>query len=169
MEYLSSQEKPAQSGLCLHWRRQTSSMGARHSSNLPGLINTLLPPELLSQIFGLLPPADLRTVLLVCHLWREVGEAPGLWTWASLRATRENMANMPERLARRKLLRVFGLALGTGVKISEELLGAVDRHPGLSRMVMKKVELALVEPAQLAGLLDTLTGQDHLHRNSTDI
>jgi hypothetical protein len=108
---------------------------------------------MLFHIFGLLPTADLRTVLLVCHLWREVGEAPGLWTWAILRATRGNMSNMPERLARRKLLRVFGLALDTEVKILKELLGAVDRHPGLSRMVMKKVDLALVEPARLTGLV----------------
>ena len=133
-------------------------MGARHSGIQPHLINTVLPAEMLVHIFGLLPPADLRTVLLVCRLWREVGEAPGLWAWAVLRATRQNMANMPERLASRKLLRVFGLALDTGVKISEELLGAVERHPGLSRMVMKKVDLALVEPARLTGLLDRLTG-----------
>ena len=73
-------------------------MGAWFSTNQSDLINALLPPKMLHQVFRLLPPRDMKNVLLVCQLWREVGEAPGLWSWVVLRVTRENMANMPEVL-----------------------------------------------------------------------
>merc|ERR1719319_1379150 len=38
-------------------------------------INTL-PEEMLERVFHLLPPRDLKAVVLVCRWWREVGEAP---------------------------------------------------------------------------------------------
>ena len=48
-------------------------------------INTVLPPELLEMVLRYLPPSDLRNAMLVCHLWREVGQAPRLWRklWSS--------------------------------------------------------------------------------------
>ena len=55
-------------------------------------INSLLPAELLERVFGLVPPLDLRAVVLVCRRWREVGEVPGLWAWVLLRT------DMPEAL-----------------------------------------------------------------------
>ena len=50
-------------------------------------INTVLPPELLEMVLRYLPPRDLRNAMLVCHLWREVGQAPGLWREIFSRAT----------------------------------------------------------------------------------
>ena len=60
-------------------------------------INTVLPAELLEMVLRYLPPRDLRNATLVCQLWREVGEAPGLWRQIFSRATfwwlaRENTA-----------------------------------------------------------------------------
>ena len=60
-------------------------------------INTVLPAELLEMVLRYLPPRDLRNAMLVCQLWREVGEAPGLWRQIFSRATfwwlaRENTA-----------------------------------------------------------------------------
>ena len=66
-------------------------------------INSLLPPEILEMILGLLSPADLRSAVLVCQLWREVGEAPGLWTWVLPRATREKRASAVAVLASRRM------------------------------------------------------------------
>ena len=43
-------------------------------------INSVLPPEMLGQIFSLLTPKDLKTVMLVCKSWRDVGERPALWS-----------------------------------------------------------------------------------------
>ena len=39
----------------------------------------------LDLVFELLPPRDMRNVVLVCQLWREVGEAPRFWVWVVLR------------------------------------------------------------------------------------
>ena len=136
----------------------SSTMGSRHSSIPPDLINTVLPAEMLRQIFSLVPPADLKTVLLVCQLWREVGEAPGLWTWAIVTATGQNKSSMPERLVMRKLLNLRILVMESGVELSEELLGVVERHPGLRRLVVSRVDLSWLQPARLTSLLDTLTG-----------
>jgi hypothetical protein len=44
--------------------------------------NIMLPSEILEKIFRLLPPRDLKTVILVCKFWKYAGEVPGLWTWA---------------------------------------------------------------------------------------
>jgi len=41
-----------------------------------------LPEEILIEIFSLLSPSDLKSVVLVCKQWRMVGETPTLWTWA---------------------------------------------------------------------------------------
>ena len=43
------------------------------------VINTMLGRRagVLELVFGMLPPRDMKNVVLVCHLWREVGEAPG--------------------------------------------------------------------------------------------
>ena len=49
----------------------------------------------LELVFGLLPPRDLKNVVLVCQLWREAGEEARLWAWVVLRVTRENMSTMP--------------------------------------------------------------------------
>ena len=58
-------------------------------------MNTLQPPEMLCHVFGLLPPEDLKNVVLVCRLWREVGEEPELWSWVIFRVSRGNLSTMP--------------------------------------------------------------------------
>merc|ERR1719186_1228723 len=37
------------------------------------------------KIFQLLPPQDLKMVVLVCKRWRDMGEDPSLWTWCLVR------------------------------------------------------------------------------------
>ena len=43
-----------------------------------------LPSEILLQIISQLDPADLKSAVLVCRRWRDVGEEPKLWSWAVL-------------------------------------------------------------------------------------
>merc|ERR1719319_1663817 len=45
----------------------------------------VLPTEMMERVFRLLPPRDLKAVVLVCRRWRKVGEAPALWAWVCLR------------------------------------------------------------------------------------
>jgi len=41
---------------------------------------SVLPEEMMMRIFELVPPQDLRNVVLVSKQWREMGEHPSLWT-----------------------------------------------------------------------------------------
>ena len=43
-----------------------------------------LPEEMMVSIFRLLPPQDLKSVMLVCKAWMIMGEDPTLWTWVGL-------------------------------------------------------------------------------------
>jgi len=48
-------------------------------------INARFPPELITTIFKHLPFNDLKNVLLVCRLWKKLGEQPCLWSSLKLR------------------------------------------------------------------------------------
>jgi len=54
-------------------------------------INEKLPPEIMRQIFLLLPPRDLKNVLLVCKKWKEAGEDPYLWSWAMVTVKNDSL------------------------------------------------------------------------------
>jgi len=41
-----------------------------------------LPVEMLGRILRMLPPKSLKTVMLVCKLWKGMVDDPRLWTWA---------------------------------------------------------------------------------------
>jgi len=110
-------------------------------------INGLLPVEMLERVFHLLPPRDLKAVVLVCRWWREVGEAPALWVWVCLRVRRWNIGYMPEVLDSRRLQAVRTLEVR---EVSEELLQAVVRHPGLKVMVVVMAYFSSVDPELLA-------------------
>ena len=87
-----------------------------------------LAPEILDKIFHLLSGQDLKSVVQVCRLWREVGERPGLWTWVVARATGGNMGQV---LGARRMLLVRGLRLQGGQTGSGDLLEPLRRHRGL--------------------------------------
>ena len=106
-----------------------------------------LPAEMLERVFHLLPPKDRKVVVLVCRWWREVGEAPALWVWVCLRVWRENIGYMPEVLDSRRLQAVRRVEV---TEVSEELLQAVVRHPGLREMVVQYTSLSSVDPELLA-------------------
>jgi hypothetical protein len=104
-----------------------------------------LPPEMLDRVFLLLSPQDLKSVVQVCRLWREVGERPGLWTWGVARATGQDMA---EVLASRRMLMVTGLRLEGGLAVSGDLLEALTR---LERLEVTGAVLSSQSPGLLAG------------------
>ena len=97
---------------------------------------------MLHQILSLLAPRDLQAAVLVCRVWREVGEAPGLWSWVDLRVTRENQPNMLKFLERRKMKWVRQMRVED---ITDEVLHTVIRlkwvthpHPHLVRVIHLK-------------------------------
>jgi len=94
-----------------------------------GLINRLLPNEILETIFLHLPHRDLKVALLVCKRWRQVGEVKRLWSSISLRVDKKNLALMPEMLCTRRLQFASFLEMKA---VSKDLLNAVLEHPGLT-------------------------------------
>ena len=110
-------------------------------------INSVLPDEMLEGVFTLLPLHTLMVVVAVCRRWREVGEAPWLWTRARLRVTGENLLEVPGVLAGRRWM-----ALGCLVvrEVSHHLLTAIIQHPGLKRLEINYVDLSPLAPEELA-------------------
>jgi len=57
-----------------------------------------LPEEILLQVFGLLPPSDLKTIVLVSKQWMVLGEDPNLWTWATVSVNiKEDLLKLKKR------------------------------------------------------------------------
>ena len=113
---------------------------------LPGK-SLLLPTEVLDLILRLLPRPALQAAALVCRRWREVAEAPGLWAWLRLTATRKNLSSLPRLLDTRRMQGVRKLSLGA---LSRRLLEAVERHRGLRSLDISCRKMAPVEPELLA-------------------
>ena len=129
-------------------------MGAFHLAASQDQINPLLLPEVLHQVLRLLSPQDLKAAVLVCCLWREVGEAPKLWTWVVLRENRENQSTMVELLERRRMKTVMKIVVET---VSEELLEVVVRHQGLKVMKLEDMDRqSKVDPSLLAKAVNRL-------------
>ena len=118
-------------------------------------INQLLPAEVLERVFRLLPPRVLRVVVLVCRRWREVGEAPGLWSWVYLTVDQGNLAVMPGLLAGRRLLGVVELRARA---VSEHLLQVVADHPGLRGLDMSDANHRTPPDAKFPSLQANLLG-----------
>ena len=51
-------------------------------------INLVLPTEILAEILRLLPLQTLKQAVLVCRLWRQLGEDPRLWAKMTLQVER---------------------------------------------------------------------------------
>ena len=94
-------------------------------------INALLPDEMLRKVFSFLPPPDLKSSVLVCKRWAEVGEAPGLWSWVTFTADSINMESMAEKMGLRRLQCVTKLEIRHRTMVCEGLMQAVAIHPGL--------------------------------------
>ena len=113
-----------------------------------------LPAEMLERVFHLLPPGDLKAVVLVCRWWREVGEAPWLWAWVVV----------PGVVVRANLARVTGM-LGSESRrlppltrlevrvVTEELLQAILLSLDLREVSLRQCELGSAGPEVLAQAL----------------
>ena len=110
-------------------------------------INAVLPAEMLERVFRLLPPRDLKVVVAVCRRWREVGEAPSLWTWVYLAVVRRNLGRMVEVLGSRRMQAATRLVIRA---VSPTLLTAVLHHPTLTDIDIRFVILSSEEPELLA-------------------
>ena len=124
-------------------------MGLGGSRQAVNNINTLLGRRagVLELVFRLLPPKDLKNIVLVCQLWREAGE-PVLWSKGVLRVTRGNMTSVVEALDdSRRLQAVKNIRVEV---VSKELLEAVARKQGLKSVNLHCCDLSAFEPELVA-------------------
>ena len=130
----------------------------------PAMADLVLPPELLHLIFRQLPLLHLKTALLVCSRWRQVGQAPGLWRDVNLRVTTENISLMPEVLAARRFLAVKEITVEDVGKVEDEervedankVLLAICQHKGVKKVNLLGTDLTTVESGLLTRLLTGL-------------
>ena len=110
-----------------------------------------LPAEVLEHVFRQLEPNNLKTVVLVCKRWRDIGEAPKLWTWVYHWVNRGNLANMPRILASKRLRALKMIAVRS---FSEELLRAIIKHPSIQELDLTDADwsLSTIEPELLVSL-----------------
>ena len=116
---------------------------------------TLLPTEMLERIFWLLSLGDLAVVVLVCRRWRQVGEAPRLWSGIRPTVTSANMKLLgSRRLQTVKKAKIVGI---TDTSSAEELLKRLLEHKSLKSLeiVMKSSNVLshYVTPMKLSTLL----------------
>ena len=119
-------------------------------------VRSVLPPEVLELILKLLAPCDLRSAVLVCQLWREVGEAPGLWTWLLPTATRERLASTVEVLASRRMREVRELRVEHCHRQCQQIVNAINSHSKLCQVTFNNCNLRSVQAKALAVALTAL-------------
>jgi len=92
-------------------------------------INLVFPEELLYQVFLLLPPKDLKSAVLVCKWWAEVGQSPGLWSWVCPVVEKSNIETVVTKiLPSKRFQSVKRIELKV---VSEELFKALIGHLGV--------------------------------------
>ena len=123
----------------------------------PVNINKVLPGEMLEQIFHLLTPDELKAAVMVCKRWAEVGQAPILWTWASITIGESDLGSIVEVLSSRKLSAVRRLRV-TSPLSEETAIQAIVKHPGLKKVHLK-VESSIQGSGGRPRLLAQLLGK----------
>ena len=117
-------------------------------------INLILPEEILYQVFSMLSPKDLKSAVLVCKWWAEVGQSPGLWSWVKLVVENSNVDKfLTEILLSRRLMSMKKLELRV---VSEELCEALARHPGVKDLDIAGADLTSVTNATLVEIISKL-------------
>ena len=85
----------------------------------------------------------------VCRWWKEIGEAPVLWSWLRLpTVNQKNIDVIQELLEQSK--RLQGIETLVARAVSEELLLAVAQHKSLRRLDFAHADLSSVESIVLA-------------------
>ena len=116
-----------------------------------------LPAELLERLFRMLPPRELKVVVLVCRRWREVGEAPMLWaSWVWPFLTETNLRPLVAMMAAgRRLAAVqhINVLLNT---LPKDLLHLLQQLPTLQTVDFSFSNLSKLDPRLLASFVTKL-------------
>ena len=93
--------------------------------------------EVLKKVFEALPRKDRKAGVMVNSLWRQVGEASGLWAWVRLPLVedQDSRARVIDMLRCERLAGVEVIQIEAGA-VSEELLQTMINHEGLKRIIL---------------------------------
>ena len=117
-----------------------------------------LPAEILERLFRMLPPKELKVVMLVCRRWREVGEAPMFWVhWVWPYLTETNMWPLVRMMTTgRRLSSVHHINVLLD-SVPEDLLHLLQQLPSLQAVDFSFSNLSKVDPRLLASFVTKLT------------
>ena len=118
----------------------------------------LLPPEIISSIFNFLHFPDLKAVVQVCRVWRNIGEDPNLWKTLKIAEIHpddlKTVLSLP-RLAKLEHVKISDWLVDEHVKtLKESSLRVLD----ISRCYLHEVdpEVNSVDPKLLSEVLNNI-------------
>ena len=123
----------------------------------------VLPAEMMMRILQLLPPEDLKMVVLVCRKWRDMGEDPSLWTWCQVRYKAGSKSHLQKLTVRRlqmlQHLHVWYDEWKTGEMT--EVFQAVEKLPKLREITgLNGYNYKSVEPGLFGRVMNKLEEVD---------
>jgi len=142
---------------CRKQRHTVITENSKNSLNKMSAI-TFLPSEIIDKILSSLSPRDLKSAVLVCKMWREVGESSTLWSWANVKICPGNVGDI---LTSRRLQIVQEIVLFGGWQQSdceqvEQLLQTLGRSQKLKIFCFGDLDLSGVEESIVSCLVNKM-------------
>jgi len=130
-------------------------MGKNSLNKMPDI--SFLPSLVISKILSSLSPRDMKSAVLVCRLWRKVGESSSLWSWARVKICPSDMGDILNS-GRLQIVRKVYLVewSDSDSEQVELLLQALARLPSLRIISFGDLPLSGVEESILSCLVNKM-------------